>query len=71
MKKILITGGAGFIGSHLCEYFVNNNFNVTCLDNLSSGNSKTLLILKKEKIFFLKILILQIHLISKMILILF
>ena len=37
MKKVLITGGAGFIGSHLVEKFVENNFNVVVLDNLSSG----------------------------------
>ena len=35
--KILITGGAGFIGSNLCEYFVNKGYDVTCLDNLSTG----------------------------------
>lgn len=35
--KILITGGAGFIGSNLCEYFVNNGYDVVCLDNLSTG----------------------------------
>ena len=35
--KLLITGGAGFIGSNLCEYFVNNGFDVVCLDNLSTG----------------------------------
>ena len=35
--KILITGGAGFIGSNLCEYFVENEYDVTCLDNLSTG----------------------------------
>ena len=35
--KILITGGAGFIGSNLCEHFVENGFGVTCLDNLSTG----------------------------------
>jgi UDP-N-acetylglucosamine 4-epimerase len=39
MKKtsILITGGAGFIGSNLCEYFLSTGNNVTCLDNLSTG----------------------------------
>lgn len=37
MKKVLVTGGAGFIGSHLCEFLINNNF-VYCLDNLSTGN---------------------------------
>ncbi len=35
--KILITGGAGFIGSNLCEYFVQHDYNVVCLDNLSTG----------------------------------
>lgn len=35
--KYLITGGAGFIGSNLCEYFVKKGDNVICLDNLSTG----------------------------------
>lgn len=35
--KLLITGGAGFIGSNLCEYFVKNGYDVVCLDNLSTG----------------------------------
>ena len=35
--KILITGGAGFIGSNLCEYFVQKGYEVVCLDNLSTG----------------------------------
>ena len=35
--KILITGGAGFIGSNLCDHFVNKGFDVVCLDNLSTG----------------------------------
>jgi UDP-N-acetylglucosamine 4-epimerase len=36
-KKILITGGAGFIGSNLCEYFLANGNEVVCLDNFSTG----------------------------------
>ncbi|WP_261721728.1 NAD-dependent epimerase/dehydratase family protein [Staphylococcus equorum] len=36
--KILITGGAGFIGSHLAEYFTNSNHEVFILDNLSTGH---------------------------------
>ena len=36
-KKILITGGAGFIGSNLCAYFLKNNNNIICLDNFSTG----------------------------------
>ena len=37
-KNILITGGAGFIGSNLCEYLLSCEANVTCLDNLSTGH---------------------------------
>ena len=36
--SILITGGAGFIGSNLCEYFLNKNYKVTCLDNFATGH---------------------------------
>ena len=35
--NITITGGAGFIGSNLCEYFVSKGYEVTCLDNFSTG----------------------------------
>ncbi len=35
---ILITGGAGFIGSNLCEYFLAQGFSVRCLDNFSTGH---------------------------------
>jgi UDP-N-acetylglucosamine 4-epimerase len=41
-KKILITGGAGFIGSNLCEYFVANGDKVVCLDNFSTGHFKNI-----------------------------
>ena len=37
MKKILITGGAGFIGSHLAELLIKDGNNVTVIDNLSTG----------------------------------
>ncbi|MCK4269607.1 MAG: GDP-mannose 4,6-dehydratase [Methanogenium sp.] len=36
--KLLITGGAGFIGSHLCEKYVKNGDTVICLDNFMNGN---------------------------------
>lgn len=36
-KRILITGGAGFIGSHLCDFFLEKN-EVVCFDNLATGN---------------------------------
>jgi UDP-N-acetylglucosamine 4-epimerase len=37
-KAILITGGAGFIGSNLCEYFLGKGYLVTCLDNFATGH---------------------------------
>jgi len=37
-SRILITGGAGFIGSNLCEYFLNKGHMVRCMDNLSTGH---------------------------------
>lgn len=38
MSKILVTGGAGFIGSHIADYFINKGDKVVVFDNLSSGN---------------------------------
>lgn len=38
MKRILVTGGAGFLGSHLCEKLVNDGHHVICLDNLDTGS---------------------------------
>lgn len=37
-KKVLITGGAGFLGSHLCDKFLNENFEVICMDNFITGS---------------------------------
>ena len=39
-KKILITGGAGFIGSHMCEYLIKKKFKVYVIDNLVFGDRK-------------------------------
>jgi UDP-glucuronate decarboxylase len=38
MNRILITGGAGFLGSHLCEHFAKKGSDVICVDNFFSGN---------------------------------
>ncbi len=38
IAKIVITGGAGFIGSNLCEYFISKQYQVICLDNFSTGH---------------------------------
>ena len=43
MKKILITGGAGFLGSHLCERLLNNGNEVICLDNYFTGDKKNII----------------------------
>jgi dTDP-glucose 4,6-dehydratase len=37
-KRILITGGAGFLGSHLCDRSISEDFEVICMDNLITGN---------------------------------
>lgn len=42
MKKILVTGGAGFIGSHLCRKLVNEGQEVICMDNLFTGSKKNI-----------------------------
>ena len=42
MKSILITGGAGFIGSHLCERLLKDNFKVICMDNLITGKKENI-----------------------------
>lgn len=38
MKRILVTGGAGFLGSHLCEYLLEGGADVVCIDNFFSGS---------------------------------
>jgi UDP-glucuronate decarboxylase len=42
MKRILVTGGAGFIGSHLCERLLNHDNDVLCLDNFFTGNKNNI-----------------------------
>ncbi|MFT4801097.1 MAG: UDP-glucuronate decarboxylase [Flavobacteriaceae bacterium] len=43
MKKILITGGAGFVGSHLCKRLLNEGNEVICLDNYFTGDKKNII----------------------------
>jgi len=43
LKKILVTGGAGFIGSHLCEKLLNYGNEVICLDNFFTGSKKNII----------------------------
>ena len=42
MKSILITGAAGFLGSHLCERFIQDGFRVIGMDNLITGSLKNI-----------------------------
>jgi dTDP-glucose 4,6-dehydratase len=41
-KRILITGGAGFLGSHLCDRFIREDYHVIAMDNLITGNIKNI-----------------------------
>lgn len=42
MKKILVTGGAGFLGSHLCERLLNEGNDVLCVDNFFTGSKQNI-----------------------------
>lgn len=42
METCLVTGGAGFIGSHLCDKLIENGYKVICLDNLLTGSKKNI-----------------------------
>jgi len=50
-KKVLISGGAGFIGSHLCDYYISQGEDVWCIDNLSTGTLDNIEHLLKEPSF--------------------
>jgi len=55
MKTALITGGAGFIGSHLCNLLIRNNYRVICLDNLLTGKKSNIrYLLKNNNFLFVK-----------------
>ena len=50
-KVIVITGGAGFLGSHLCDRFVQDGLKVLCIDNLITGSLRNIRHLRKDKNF--------------------
>jgi UDP-N-acetylglucosamine/UDP-N-acetylgalactosamine 4-epimerase len=52
--KILVTGGAGFIGSHICKELIAQNHEVVCIDNLSSGFESNITSIKSDKFTFIK-----------------
>ena len=51
MKKVLITGCSGFIGSHMCDQLLKKKIKIVGLDNLSTGNKKFLIEAKKNRNF--------------------
>jgi len=51
MARILVTGGAGFLGSHICDYLIEKGHDVLCLDNLFSGSKDNIRHLLKHPYF--------------------
>jgi dTDP-glucose 4,6-dehydratase len=54
-KRVLITGGAGFLGSHLCDKFYNEGWDVICMDNLLTGAESNIShLIGKDRFEFIK-----------------
>lgn len=51
MKRVLITGGAGFLGSHLCDKFIEEGYEVICMDNFITGSPDNIVHLFDNKRF--------------------
>lgn len=51
VKTVVITGAAGFLGSHLCDWFIQRNYKVVAVDNLVTGSLKNIAHLRKHKRF--------------------
>ncbi len=51
-KRVVITGGAGFIGSHLCDLFLSKGYKVVCIDNLITGKMANIRHLINNKDFY-------------------
>jgi len=53
-KTVCITGGAGFIGSHLCDHFLDRGYRVVCLDNLLTGAADNIAHLQNRDFLYIK-----------------
>jgi len=54
MHRTLITGGAGFLGSHLCDYLLNKDHEVICMDNLLTGSLLNIKHIKNDRFNFIE-----------------
>jgi dTDP-glucose 4,6-dehydratase len=54
MPRTLITGGAGFLGSHLCDYLLNKGHEVICMDNLITGSIDNIAHIRNDNFTFVK-----------------
>jgi len=52
--KVIVTGGAGFLGSHLCDHLVKKGYHVVCIDNLVTGNTRNIDHITSDRFTYLK-----------------
>ena len=65
-KRVLITGGAGFLGSHLCEKILNNGHEVLCVDNFYTGRKGNIATFCKTRILSYYVTIFVFHFLWKL-----
>ena len=53
MPRTLVTGGAGFLGSHLCDYLLNKDHQVICMDNLITGSLANIKHIRNDRFTFI------------------